>query len=125
MMTGRNTPFRWADIRQISRQTDLKITNSFIWEKELLQGDGSDVRRELARLGLSIAPSKAARDLLASFLQVWPVQARARCVERLGWHGAVYVTPAESIGQDDEIVVFQNAHALEPAFAVSGTGRCM
>ena len=33
MMTGRNTPFRWADIRQISRQTDLKITNSFIWGK--------------------------------------------------------------------------------------------
>ena len=29
--------FRWADIRQISRQTDLKITNSFIWEKELPQ----------------------------------------------------------------------------------------
>ena len=35
--SGRNTPFRWADIRQISRQTDLKITNSFIWEKELPQ----------------------------------------------------------------------------------------
>jgi uncharacterized protein (DUF927 family) len=88
---------------------------------ELLQGDGSDVRRELARMGLFIAPSKSARDLLASYLQVWPVEARARCVDRLGWHGSVYVTPSESIGQDNEIVVFQNAHALEPAFAVSGT----
>lgn len=103
----------WRDDDQVRHQWAMPL--------ELLQGDGSDVRRELARLGLSIAPSKAARDLLASFLQVWPVQARARCVERLGWHGAVYVTPAESIGQDDEIVVFQNAHALEPAFAVSGT----
>jgi uncharacterized protein (DUF927 family)/phage/plasmid primase-like uncharacterized protein len=88
---------------------------------ELLQGDGADMRRELARLGLSIAPGQAARNQLACYLQVWPVQARARCVERLGWHGAVYVTPAESIGQDGEIVVFQNAHALEPAFAASGT----
>ena len=105
----------WWDDDQVRHQWAMPL--------ELLQGDGSDVRRELARLGLSIAPSKAARDLLASFLQVWPVQARARCVERLGWHGAVYVTPAESIGQDDEIVVFQNAHALEPAFAVSGTAE--
>ena len=103
----------WRDDDQVRHQWAMPL--------ELLQGDGSDVRRELARLGLSIAPSKAARDLLASFLQVWPVQARARCVERLGWHGAVYVTPAESIGQDDEIVVFQNAHALEPGFAVLGT----
>lgn len=103
----------WRDDDQVQHQWAMPL--------ELLQGDGSDVRRELARLGLSIAPSKAARDLLASFLQIWPVQARARCVERLGWHGAVYVTPAESIGQDDEIVVFQNAHALEPAFAISGT----
>ncbi len=105
----------WLDDDQVRHQWAMPL--------ELLQGDGSDVRRELARLGLSIAPSKAARDLLASFLQVWPVQARARCVERLGWHGVVYVTPAESIGQDDEIVVFQNAHALEPAFAVAGTAE--
>ena len=102
----------WRDDDQVRHQWAMPL--------ELLQGDGADVRRELARLGLSIAPGKASRDLLASYLQVWPVRARARCVERLGWHGAVYVTPAESIGQADEIVVFQNTHALEPAFAVSG-----
>lgn len=103
----------WCDDDDIRHQWAMPL--------ELLQGDGSDVRRELARLGLSIAPSKAARDLLASYLQVWPVEARARCVERLGWHGPVYVTPWESIGQDAEIVVFQNTNAIEPAFAVSGT----
>ena len=88
---------------------------------ELLQGDGVDVRRELARLGLTISTNKKGRDLLASFLQVWPVENRARCVERLGWHGGVFVTPAESIGQDGEIVVFQNAHAIEPAYSVAGS----
>lgn len=88
---------------------------------ELLQGDGADVRRELARLGLEITPGKKGRDLLAAFLQVWEVEARARCVDRLGWHGPVYVTPAESIGQAGELVVFQNAHAIEPAFSVAGT----
>jgi len=88
---------------------------------ELLQGDGVDVRRELARLGLMIAPGRAARDLLASYIQVWPVTQRARCVDRLGWQGAVYVTPRASIGETGERVVFQNVHALEPAFGVSGT----
>lgn len=88
---------------------------------ELTQGDGSDVRRELARFGVQISPSRSARDLLASYIQVWPVDARARCVDRLGWHGGVYVTPSESIGQDQEIVVFQNAHAIEPAFSSSGS----
>lgn len=105
----------WHDADQVLHQ--------WVMPQELLQGDGSDVRRELARRGLSIAPAKFPRDLLAAYLQVWPVEARARCVERLGWYGSVYVTPSESIGQQDEIVVFQNAHALEPAFAVSGTAE--
>lgn len=109
--------------RLLEWRDDDGVRHQWAMPQELLQGDGSDMRRELARQGLSIAPDKAARDLLASYLQVWPVEARARCVERLGWHGVVYVTPAGSIGQDDEIVVFQNANALEPAFAVSGTAE--
>jgi uncharacterized protein (DUF927 family) len=100
---------------------DDKVRHQWAMPLELLQSDGTDMRRELARMGLSISPVKAQRDMLAAFVQVWPVEARARCVERLGWHGAVYVTPAESIGQDAEIVVFQNAHAIEPAFSVAGT----
>jgi len=104
---------QWRDDDQVLHQWAMPL--------ELLQSDGTDMRRELARMGLTIAPTKAARDLLASFVQVWPVEHRARCVDRLGWHGAVYVTPSESIGQDDEIVVFQNAHAIEPAFSAAGT----
>jgi uncharacterized protein (DUF927 family)/phage/plasmid primase-like uncharacterized protein len=100
---------------------DDRVRHQWAMPLELLQSDGTDMRRELARMGLTIAPSKAARDLLASFVQTWPVESRARCVERLGWHGNVFVTPAESIGQDAELVVFQNAHAVEPALAASGT----
>lgn len=104
---------KWRDKDNINHQWAMPL--------ELLQGDGVDVRRELARLGLAISTNKKGRDLLASFLQVWPVENRARCVERLGWHGGVFVTPAESIGQDGEIVVFQNAHAIEPAYSVAGS----
>jgi uncharacterized protein (DUF927 family) len=33
----------------------------------------------------------------------------------------VYVTPVESIGERGERVVFQNSHAIEPAYSVAGT----
>jgi putative DNA primase/helicase len=90
---------------------------------ELLEGDGTDVRRELARLGLHIATGRPARDLLAAHIKVWPVDQRARCVERLGWHRAVYTIPSETIGDVGALVVFQNAHAIEPAFATAGTAE--
>lgn len=88
---------------------------------ELLEGDGSDVRRELASKGLSIAPSTNARNLLAAYIKVWPVDARARCVERLGWHDDVFVTPTAAIGASNERIVFQNNHAIELATTLAGT----
>jgi uncharacterized protein (DUF927 family)/phage/plasmid primase-like uncharacterized protein len=103
----------WRDADGVRHQWAMPL--------ELLQGDGVDVRRELAQAGLSIAPGRTARELLASYMQVWPALARARCVDRLGWHGSVYVTPAQSIGERGERVVFQNSHAIEPAYSVAGT----
>ncbi len=107
--------------RLLEWRDDDGVIHQWAMPLELLQGDGSEVRRELARLGLAISPGKKSRDLLAYYLQVWPVEERARCVDRLGWHGGVFVTPDESIGQDGEIVVFQNAHAIEPAFSIAGS----
>ncbi|SEG02815.1 protein of unknown function [Nitrosospira multiformis ATCC 25196] len=88
---------------------------------ELLESDGADVRRELARLGLHISPNQFARGLLAAYVKVWPVEARARCVDRLGWHGNTFVTPTGAIGETEELVVFQNSHAIEPAYTEVGT----
>ncbi len=99
------------------------VRHHWAMPNELLQADGADVRRELARQGLTISPGKAARDLLATYLQVWPVNARARCVDRLGWHGSVYVRPREVVGHNGEAVVFQNASFVEPAFSVAGTAK--
>ena len=88
---------------------------------ELMEGDGSEVRRELAKQGLNISPNFHARNLLAAYIKVWPVDCRACCVNRLGWYRDVFVRPAESIGKSNELVVFQNAHAIEPAYSESGT----
>jgi uncharacterized protein (DUF927 family)/phage/plasmid primase-like uncharacterized protein len=107
--------------RLLEWRDDDGKTHRWAMPLDLLQGDGSDVRRELAGMGLSISPNRAAREMLASYIQVWKVESRACCVDRLGWHGHVYVTADESIGEDREIVVFQNAHAIEPALSVAGT----
>ena len=88
---------------------------------ELLEGDGAEVWRRLASEGLKIWPSQNARTLLAAYLKLCPVETRAVCVDRLGWHGGVYVTPEQSIGEAGERVVFQNSHALEPSFDQAGT----
>lgn len=107
--------------RLLEWQDDDGIKHQWAMPISLLQGDSAEVRRELARLGLSITPSKAGRDLLASYLQVFSVEARARCVDKLGWHEDVFVTATESIGKSAERIVFQNSHAMEPAFSMSGT----
>lgn len=97
------------------------VTHTWAMPLEQLQGDGLEVRRTLARQGLNIAPNRTARDLLGSYLQVCEVQARARCVDRLGWHGDNYILPSGCIGHNDELVVFQNTHALEPQLSTAGT----
>ncbi|AMV13834.1 DUF927 domain-containing protein [Legionella pneumophila serogroup 1] len=107
--------------RLLEWQDDDKVTHQWAMPLALLQGDSIDVRRELARLGLSISPSKSARDLLASYLQIVAVEDRARCVDKLGWHQDVYVTASMSIGQSSEKVVFQNTNSIEPALTISGT----
>lgn len=109
--------------RLLEWQDDDGITHQWAMPLALLQGDASDVRRELARLGLAISPNRTARDLLTSYLQVFPIEARARCVDRLGWHGDVFVTASQSIGHATEQIVFQNTNAIEPALSSSGTAE--
>jgi uncharacterized protein (DUF927 family) len=106
--------------RRLEWQDDDGKKHHWAMPLELLEGDGSDVRRELAQQGLHIAATLAARNLLPAYIKAWPVEARACCVDRLGWHGDVFVTPEGPIGHTKELVVFQNAHAIEPAFSTSG-----
>lgn len=89
---------------------------------QLLQGDGSDVRRELADQGAMISPEKRSRDLLMTYLGSYPVDRFALCVDRLGWHGSRYVLPKNTYGeQDNALTVFQNSNALSASFNQSGT----
>jgi uncharacterized protein (DUF927 family) len=50
-----------------------------------------------------------------------PTEARALCVERLGWYGDVYILAKKVIGTSKDIIVFQNPHGIETAFSQLGT----
>lgn len=87
----------------------------------LLQGDSIEVRRELASSGLNISPNKIARELLSTYIQAFPVEERAICVKKLGWHENSFVREKEIIGESPQKIVFQNENNLQSAISVSGS----
>ncbi len=84
---------------------------------ESLYGE-SDVLRELASRGLGITHAP----LLRSYLQNWQTSKRARCVQKLGWYGASFVTPEGTIGERGaEPIIFQPDAPVEPEYGTAGT----
>jgi uncharacterized protein (DUF927 family) len=78
----------------------------------LLQGEGIDLRKELAAGGVRIAPSSRARALLIAYLQTAPAARRARCVDRLGWHNDTYLTTEGGYGPERDALVYQSESTL-------------
>jgi hypothetical protein len=74
---------------------------------ELLE-DQREYRKVLRRLGLSM--HGAARAELQLYLEVWHAEARARCVDRVGWYEGTYVLPSEVIG--DASTAWRKSHTL-------------
>jgi putative DNA primase/helicase len=87
----------------------------------MLSGDGGEYRAALLGMGLRIAPSPRARNLLTQYVQTRQPEAFATCTDRIGWHGRAFVLPAETIGDDAERIVFQTENAQENTFRVKGT----
>ncbi len=87
---------------------------------ELLSGDGNEYRRTLLSMGLQIAASTKARNLLTQYIQTAKMDKRARCVERTGWHGRVFVMPDRTIGEDEERILFQSATIKPGTFQRKG-----
>jgi putative DNA primase/helicase len=87
---------------------------------EMLRSDGADMRGELARLGLDIAPGNKARNKLTEYVTTAKPQARGRCVTRTGWHAGAFVFPDRTIGESKERVIFQ-AESVMRAYSQAGT----
>lgn len=87
---------------------------------ELLKGDGAEYRGVLLSMGLQMSTMTKARNLLTQYIQTAKIEARARCVERTGWHSRVFAMPERTIGQADERIIYQSANASPNTFKSKG-----
>ncbi|MBF0283964.1 MAG: DUF927 domain-containing protein [Magnetococcales bacterium] len=87
----------------------------------LLAGDGTELRSTLLSMGLELSQNRKARELLADYIQRARPERTARCVDKTGWHGQVFVMPENVIGRTMEMVLFQSATRETPGFGVAGS----
>lgn len=87
----------------------------------MLAGDGTAYRSILLSMGLRIAPGVHAKNHLGTYIQNEEPELRVRCTDRIGWHDGVYVLPDRTIGESDEIVMFQAAAGVVSQFKQKGT----
>lgn len=87
---------------------------------EMLKGDGAEYRGVLLSMGLQVSTMTKARNLLTQYIQTAPVEMRARCVDRCGWHGGVFVMPDRTMGKADERILYQAASAAPGTFKQRG-----
>jgi putative DNA primase/helicase len=87
----------------------------------MLSGDGGEYRATLLNMGLRIATTPSARNLLTQYIQTRTPEEFASCTDRIGWHGRAFVLPRETIGDDAERIVFQSENAVENTFRRKGT----
>lgn len=87
----------------------------------MLAGDGGEYRATLLNMGLRIATTPRARNLLTQYIQTRQPGEFASCTDRIGWHGRAFVLPRETIGDDAERIVFQSDNAVENTFKSKGT----
>lgn len=98
------------------------VHHAWAMPMDLLRGDGAEYRGALLSMGLQISTMTKARNLLTQHIQTARVEARARCVERTGWHDGSFVMPNKTIGNhQQEKIIFQSAVNTQSTFKQKGS----
>ncbi|MDQ3651547.1 MAG: DUF927 domain-containing protein [Acidobacteriota bacterium] len=98
------------------------LTHSWAMPMSLLSGDGNEYRSRLLSEGLTIAPSRKARELLTIYIQSSHPDERVRCVSRVGWHNGAFVLPDETFSPTGmEQILFQTVSEPNHRLRVAGT----
>lgn len=135
---GKRKPPEWVcsrlDVEALTRDQDgggwgyllqfadpLGNRKQWAMPARMLSGDGSEYRAALLNMGLRIAASPKARNLLTQYIQTRAPEEFAQCTDRIGWHGAAFVLPRETVGDEAERIVFQTDGAIENTFKARGT----
>lgn len=92
----------WHDREGVKHDVTLPMS--------LLQGDSREYRQQLASHGLVIATSAKARACLDAFLNFYPTETIALCVDTVGWHGEQYVLPNHVFGEGEAIIYQSQVH---------------
>lgn len=86
----------------------------------MLAGDGTQYRATLLSMGLRIGAGTQAKNQLTVYIQSRQTDVRVRCTDRIGWHDNVYVLPDRTIGEGDELVMFQSSSGTVSQFKQRG-----
>ena len=91
----------------------------------LLSGEGAEWAGRLRDMGLRMAPGTRCRNLVAQYIDTRQSLERVTCVDRVGWHGPVYVLPSsciasKSVAADGRRYVFQSDSGMEDTFRRHG-----
>jgi len=114
------------DIRNWGRHLAVKTRegtiNTWTMPMQLLNGNGNEYRGILLSLGLEIEPNAFARQALTEYINNARPDEKWRCVDRIGWHGGVFVLPDDEVFGDsgDGRVLLQSMHSHGHAFKTAG-----
>jgi putative DNA primase/helicase len=99
-----------------------KQTKRWILPSRMLAGDGNEFRAALLSQGVQLSPKPSTRPRLHEFIVTRFPDHFARTTDRIGWHDSnVFVLPEKSIGERDELVLYQSEGALSNTFRQKGT----
>jgi len=137
---GKRKPPEWIcsrlDVQALTRDQDgggwgyyvsfadpLGNQKKWAMPARMLSADGGEYRATLLNMGLRISTTPRARNLLTQYIQTRTPAEFASCTDRIGWHGAAFVLPRETVtsGNDAERIVFQSDAPIENTFRTKGT----
>jgi len=119
--TRDNSSNNWGVLLKWMDDSGVEHTQAL--SMELFQTDGADLRKALAYQGVMIAPDQRARNLFQCYLMSYRTGQYALCVDRVGWHGDVFVLPHQNFGQNNsgDLIVYQSNNSLDNRYQCKGT----
>ena len=108
--------------RHLAVKTREGAVNTWTMPMQMLNGNGNEYRGILLSLGLEIEPNAFARQALTEYINNARPDERWRCVDRIGWHGQVFVLPDDEVFGETagERILLQANNSASHAFKTTG-----
>jgi len=97
------------------------IRKEYVMPMELLSGSGEELRKDLLSRGVLLVTGQAARNRLIEYISLSDPDARAICVDKVGWFNNRYVLPEKVYGQQHGGRVIFQSRSIPQKITYSGT----